>query len=127
MRAIALDGSLTTRIRKDEQRYTLNEAASKFWEMGYDITPSPRGPMMPPWNPPWNPQSDIGAELQTKCGCTKRMFVPRGMRKIRIACRPGDLSLLEPFGQVTVDVREFELRRIDQRDGLPVAIFVETK
>ena len=72
-RAIALDGFLQRSLVRDERRFTLQEAAVEFADMGYGLT---RNSSSEQWLPPrpGAPRVFI-AELKTACGCTRQIWM----------------------------------------------------
>jgi hypothetical protein len=124
VRAIALDGKIAAYQRKyPEETFTLSAAAERFHEMGYDLVASKH--QWPVWGRSGPLQ--IEAELQTRCGCTRRVFVHRHQRTVRIACSPNVMLFCSADAEAKADVtvRDFEYWRTETRDGLPVAIYLE--
>lgn len=130
MRALALTGLDRRRLEQDQRTFTLSDAAVEFQEMGYDLVPRRDAHARYCNYLIWQRTSEHGrsvrVELQTRCGCTRQMFVaypPQRTLRIPILKDPQvavALSATVPIDAIAPIVsRDFELYEQIVDNGIP--------
>lgn len=117
-RGIVLRGDVF-KARPSEPRYTINEAVDYLNEHGYVVTSRPHvEPMSGP--------GLLVAQLKTRCGCTRDMFLPERQPDIRVPIyAPARAFVTDPVYQIA-KCRTFDYTRWERRaDGMRVAYYEE--